>query len=267
MGCAIQAGARFIDDFVEEKALPNPDESMTLTSERDERTIRAQMIVLCEGADPRIPMRVNLRPDYGPEDQIHFARTIIHGNTIPALRTARWRTGWGMPVDLAIVPQEDGVIVSLAARIENVMRCSRSSKDALEEFLASPAFDSLGIRGKRGETGVELVALRRQTRNIPFVLDRLVMGVDMSGVIDARRRDRADATIRSGLILARYLLDADFSLSAWPMMAQRFIDEDLRPRASYHDDRGTGFLEEAPAGAARSIPSRLATLIRRGRAG
>jgi flavin-dependent dehydrogenase len=267
MDRAMRAGARFIDDFIEGKALPNSDGSMTLTSERDERTIRAEIIVLCEGADPRIALRVNLRPDYGPEDQIHFARTVIHGATIPALQRAQWRAGWGMPVDLTIVPQEDGVIVSVAARIENVMRSSRSSKDALEDFLASPAFDSLNIQGKRGETGVELVALRHQPRNIPFVHDRLAIGVDMSGVIDARHLDRADATIRSGLTLARYLLDADLSLTGWPEVAQLIVDEDLRPPASYHDDRGTGFLEEVPAGEPRSVTSRLARLIRRGRPG
>lgn len=265
MDRAVRAGAVYLDDFIEGKALPNPDGSMTLTSERDERTVKADLIVLCEGADPRIPLRVKLRPDYGPEDQIHFARTMFHGQAEPVYRHGTWRTGWGMPVQFALVPQQEGVIVSVAARIENVMRGSRSSKDALEDFLASPECRALGIEGERQDTGVELVAVRPNRRQIPYVHDRLWMGIDASGVIDARWMNRADLTVQSGLRVANYLTGVSDGSPGWEETARRFVDGSVPPGTAYHDDRGTGFLEDGSAHQMETITRRVARLIRRGR--
>ena len=255
-------GATFLDDFVEGAVLPQRDGSAVLTSERDEREIAARVIVLCEGADPRIPLRVHLRPDYGPEDQLHFSRTLFHGEPVASLMRGTWRTSWGMPVEVFLIPQAGGTLVSVATRIENVMRASRSSKDALEELLASPAFESLGIDGQRGETGMELVALRSRHVGMAFVHDRLVMGLDFSGVIDPRRADRADQTMRAGRQLAAYLIRRQLDPDRWQADALAFVRDVIAPPAAYHDDRETGFLEEGSGGTAGSLGMRLAGLMR-----
>lgn len=259
---ATAAGTVFLDDFIEDKALPNPDGTLTLASEHDERTIRARTIVLCEGADPRIPLRVRLRPDYGPQEQIHFARTIIRSDVVSSLREGRWRTTWGMPVGLALIPQDDGVLVSVSTRIENVMRCGRSAKDALEDFLVSPAFASLNVKGRREETGVELVALRQARQGMTLVYDRLVMGIDASGVIDPRRFNRADLTIRAGMTLGNWLVGRHGVVDGWDAAARQWIERNVPPASTYHDDKTTGFLEEYGARRTSGIPGVLARLMR-----
>lgn len=261
---ATAAGAIFLRDFVEGLVLPSPGDGMVLTSEQDERGVRARMIALCEGADPRIAMRAGLRPDYGPEDQVHFARTRFIGRPAGRVSRGSWRTSWGMPVEVEIMPQPDGTLVSVAARIENIMRSSRSSKDALRDLVASPAFVSLGVDGAAGEPGMELVALRRDRRDMRYAHDQLVMGLDFSGLIDPRGIHRADQTIRAGQLLARYLLDAGIRADAWPACADAFVRDALPAPPTYHDDRSTGYLEEgAPAGV--PLPGRIAGLLRRGR--
>lgn len=258
---ATDTGATFLEDFVEGKALPNVDGTMTLTSERDDRSIRAGYMVLCEGADPRIPLRVKLRPDYGPEDQLHFARVHVSGSSELVLRQGSWRTSWGMPVDLALVPQETGLIVAVTARIENVMRGSRSAKDALSEFLRSAEFGTLGIEGSRSDMGVELVPLRRDRKNIRFSHDRMLMGIDASGVIDPRRADRVEVTIRSGQLLAHVLLEGP--VEAWQEVASRFVAGNAPAGTTYHDDQATGYLEDVPAGRSVALGGRLTRMIQR----
>jgi hypothetical protein len=264
MDRATRAGATYLDDFVEGRALPNDDGSMTLTSERDDRRIRATVMVLCEGADPRIPLLVKLRPDYAPDDQLHFGRTILHGRPIDAVMHGMWRTGWGMPVDVAMYPQQDGTLVSVVTRIENIMRASRSSKDALEDLLASSAFRSLGIDGDPGDAGMELVAIRSRFRDIPFEHDRLAMGIDLSGVLDPRRLDRPELTIAAGRHLAAYLMERRLGLEEWPEAAMAFIRDAVGPAPAYHDDRNTGYLEEGPPDGPGHAIRRMAGLLRRG---
>lgn len=262
---ATAAGAVFLDDFVEGHALPVGDEAMVLTSEGNGRILRARLIALCEGADPRIALRVGLRPDYGPEDQLHFARTRFTGRPVEQMLRGTWRTGWGMPVGVDITPQADGTLVSVVARIENIMRASRSSKDALRALIASPAFGSLGIVGQAGNFSMELVAMRREHRGMSFVHDRLLMGVDFSGVIDPRRMDRADLTVRAGQQLADHLIGNGLGPDGWPAHAEAFVRDALPAPRAYHDDVSTGYLEEgAPAGGV-PLPGRIAGLLRRGR--
>jgi flavin-dependent dehydrogenase len=257
------AGAIYLDDFVEGQVLPNRDGSMTLTSERDSRRISSAVIALCEGADPRIALRVRLRPDYGPEDQLHFGRALLRGEPIDAVMHGAWRTGWGMPVDVALYPQDDGTLVSVVTRIENVMRASRSSKDALEDLLESPAFRTLAIEGDRGDAGMELVALRSRIRDVPFVHDRLVMGIDFSGVIDPRRLDRGEMTIRAGQHLAAHLVQQRLGLESWPAAATAYVRSAVGMLPAYHDDKNTGFLEEGPPGGPVRAVRRMAGLLRR----
>lgn len=262
---ATAAGAVFVDDFVEGHALPAGDEAIVLTSEGDDRVIRAKLIALCEGADPRIALRVGLRPDYGPEDQLHFARTLFIGQPVERVLHGAWRTGWGMPVEADITPQANGTLVSVVARIENIMRASRSSKDALRDLIASAMFGSLGFGGQAGDFGMELVAIRKERRGMSFVHDRLLMGIDFSGVIDPRRLDRADLTIRAGQQLADHLVGNGFLPDGWPARAGAFVRDALPAPRAYHDDMSTGYLEEgAPAGGV-PLPGRVAGLLRRGR--
>lgn len=259
MDRAASAGAMFLDDFVEGIVLPEGDGISVLTSERDDRVVKARVIALCEGADPRI----GLRPDYGPEDQIHFARVRFSGRPADEMLRGTWRMSWGMPVEVVVTPQTDGTLVSVVARIENIMRASHSSKDALRELIASPAFESLRIDGVPGDFGMELVAIRKERRGMSFVHDRLVMGVDFSGVIDPRRVDRADLTIRAGQHLAAYLIESNLRLADWPRRAEAFVGDAVPPPRAYHDDKSTGYLEEGAAGG--QVVGRIASLLRRGR--
>lgn len=261
---AIAVGAVYLNDFIEGQVLPVDDDSVVMTSERDERVVRAQVIALCEGADPRIALKVHLRPDYGPEDQLHFARVFFQGEPVSQLLHGTWRTEWGMPVQVQVIPQRDGTIVSVATRIENVMRASRSSKDALRNLMESPGLASLGIDGTPGEIGMELVALRRNRRDMTFVHDRLVMGLDFSGVVDPRSMERGDLTIAAGRHLAENLIEHELRLDGWPNVALRVVDEAIPVPAPYHDDSATGYLEE---GGKENFAKRLAGFVRRARAG
>ncbi len=263
MDRAISAGAVFMDDFVEGIVLPEGDGVSVLTSERDDRVIQARVIALCEGADPRIALRVGLRPDYGPEDQLHFARVLFAGRPVDGMLRGSWRTSWGMPVDVMVTPQPEGTLVSVVARIENIMRASHSSKDALRELIASRALASLAIDGEAGDFGMELVALRPGRRNMSFVHDRLMTGVDFSGVIDPRRLDRSDLTIRAGQHLAAYLGENNLRLEGWPTVAEAFVRDAVPPPRAYHDDKTTGYLEERATGG--QVVDRIAGLLRRGR--
>jgi flavin-dependent dehydrogenase len=261
---AVEAGAVFLEDVIEGKALPSGDGSMTLTSEQGNRSVRAGLVVLCEGADPRIPLRVKLRPDYGPEDQIHFARTIFRAAHLQEIVEGTWRTSWGMPLAFRLVPQHDGVLITVVGRIENVMRSGRSTADGLADLQQSPAFASLGIEGAPDNPGMELVALRPRREPIRFVHDRLMMGIDASGLIDPRSLDRADLTIRAGLHLGEYLLMHPNEAEGWSSAADAFIRDAVPVTGAYHEDRATGYLEEGPF-ARHPLVTRLRRIVRRGR--
>lgn len=253
---ATDAGALYLDGFIEGTVLPRQDGSLALTAEGDARQVSARTVVLCEGSDPRIAMRVGLRPDYAPDDQIHFARTILE-QAVPsaAYQSGTWRTSWGMPVEASVLPLESGVIVSVAARIENIMRCSRSSFDALEDILASPAAMEMGLTGSRVQSGVELVSLRPSSVPATLVYGRVLMGIDGAGVVDPREIGRFDLAIQGGLELAAYITNGSETSQTWDEVAMPMVRR-IRSRGQYHDDRGTGYLEEGPAGARLAQPFR-----------
>lgn len=257
---ATDAGATYLDGFIEGTFLPAQDGSMTITAEGGARQVTARHVVLCEGADPRIAMRIGLRPDYTPDDQIHFARTILaQAAPSAAYRSGIWRTSWGMPVDVSVLPLESGVMVSVAARIENVMRCSRSSVDALDDLLASPVAIEMGLTGSRVQNGVELVALRPSSTPATLVHDRLLMSIDSAGVVDPRKIGRFDAALQGGLELASWLANVSGE-SSWDDIAMPIVNQ-VRSQARYHDDRRTGYLEEGPDGTRLVQPFRR---LRRG---
>lgn len=258
---ATNAGATLLEGFVEGSVLPAQEGLLALHAESGACQLSATNIVLCEGADPRIGMRAGLRPDYGPEDQIHFARTILEqASSSAAYRAGRWRTSWGMPVDVAILPLESGVMVSVAARIENVMRCSRSAVDALDDVLASKAAAEMGLTGTRLHSGVELVALRRPTDRVTLIHDRLLMGIDGSGVIDPRHPRRFDIAIQGGLELAAFYCNSSRDTLEWDEVAMPVVRK-VRSTGHYHDDPKTGYLEEGATGA------KLASALQRMRRG
>jgi flavin-dependent dehydrogenase len=258
---AVACGAVFLNDLIEGHVLPGLYGAALLTEEHGTRVISADLIVMCEGADPRIPMRVGLRPDYLPEDQVHFARTIVRGiGDGRTWRRGRVRTSWGMPIGVDIIPLGDDAIVSASARIENVMRAERSSRDALEDVLVSPMARALGIDGERGGTGMELVAMRQDANVSHLTHDRQVLGLDAAGIIDPREPSRADATLRSGIAVGGWLTGA--MVEPWDTVAAPLLREIRATGAGWRDDRTTGYIEEVAgsgslAHAARSIIGRF----------
>jgi flavin-dependent dehydrogenase len=249
---AVARGAHYLDGFVERAVIPQADDSLRLVSEDGHRQISARMIGLCEGSDPRIALRVGLRPDYGPEDQIHFAKTLVEGNAVPGIsppyRRGPWRTSWGMPVDVSMVLLASAAVVSVAVRIENVMRCSRSAQNALDELFATLSMRALVPGGARLKTGVELVAMRPTRRRARFSVDNLLMSVDASGMLDPRDPARFDHALRAGQALASYMQDRGLGPSpdvSWDDVAMRLVREIAHEDAGYRDSPETGFLEES----------------------
>jgi electron transfer flavoprotein-quinone oxidoreductase len=254
---AIARGAEYLDGFVEQTVSPQFDGSLQLTGEDGQRHVSARMIALCEGSDPRIAMRVGLRPDYGPEDQVHFAKTLIEASDTLTREgdylSGTWRTSWGMPVDVAVVPLTSGAVVSVATRIENVMRCSRSAQNALDDLLGTPSARTLVPDGARDRTGVELVAMRETRRPARMSVDTLLMSVEASGMLDPRDPDRPGHAVRAGQVLASFMVDRlsdDGTFDpdeTWDDIAMRLVREIVPQRGGYRDSRETGFLEESGA--------------------
>ena len=240
---AVAAGAVYLEGFIEGKALPLESGHLMLVEEEGEASLSAATIVLCEGSDPRIAMRVGLRPDYSPEEQIHFARAILaQPQTAAIYRSGRSRTSWGMPIGVTVVPMGATTLVSVDTRIENVMRAMHSTQEALLELLSSRLGAGLQLEGERIHTGIELSAVRSHARGLRLSHDRLLVGLDACGLMDTREPRRADVTIRSGMHLASYLTaprDLTWDAYARPMLSQI---QAINPR--WHDSHGTGFVEE-----------------------
>lgn len=243
---AVEAGAIYLEGFVEAQVMPLPTGEMTLVDESGTTSLRARTIVLCEGSDPRIAMRVGLRPDYPPEDQVHFARTVLAAPMDDLVyRHGRTRTSWGMPVGLTVVPLGATTLVAVDSRIENVMRGARSTQEALLDALSSPLGASLGLWGERIHTGMELTALRRETKDLRLSAGPLLVGIDASGVIDAREVQRADAAIRSGLHLADWL--GGSRDDTWDAFAMSLVAQVRAADPHWHDSRVTHYVEESAA--------------------
>lgn len=256
---ALQAGAIYLDGFAEGRVLPVESGLLTLTDEASLHSLTATTVGLCEGSDPRIAMRVGLRPDYSPEQQIHFARAIIARPPSDAIyRTGRTRTSWGMPIGVTVIPVGATIMVAVDSRIENVMRSSKSTQEALFDLLASPLGSALGLVGERLHTGIELTALRPLPKSLVLSHDRLLMGIDAAGLIDAREARRADATTRSGQQLAAYLINP--GEEPWEVVTAPLVDQVKAVNPLWHGSRGTGFVEEA-----ESAVSLITSLSRMGR--
>ncbi len=260
-GRATDAGADYLEDFIEGKLLPAPDNRLRLTEEGGDRAVEATTVGLCEGSDPRIAMRLGLRPDYGPEEQVHFARTVIaRPRADDVMLTGDTRTRWGMPIRVMVLPFGSETLVSVVARIENIMRSSHSSRDALEDLLASPLGIHLGLEGPRMHTGMELVALRRNDQNLVLSNGDVLLGLDASGLLDPRQVSRADMAVESGLGLATCLLDES---CAWDASGRSLVGQLARSERGWHDARSTGFLEEGDGPGILNAIGRLGRRVRR----
>lgn len=260
-GRATSAGADYLDGFIEGRLVPMDADGLRLTEEHGDRVVEAATACLCEGSDPRIAMRLGLRPDYGPVEQLHFARTIIaRPREDAALITGETRTRWGMPIRVMILPLGAETLVSVVARIENIMRSSRSSRDALEDLLASPLGERLGLGGPRIHTGMELVALRTDDRDLRISHGQVLLGLDASGLPDPRDIQRADATIESGVALASCLLDAG---CAWEAAGRSLAGRLAGTDRAWHHSRSTGFLEEGGESGLLNVIGRIGRRVRR----
>ncbi|HWV25188.1 MAG TPA: hypothetical protein VNZ58_13435 [Thermomicrobiales bacterium] len=254
---AIDAGAVFLDDFVEGRVVPSNDGGLTLVEEGEGRSILARTIVLCEGSDPRIAMRAGLRPDYPPEEQIHFARVILAQPPEPIVCIGRTRTSWGMPIGVAVTPLGSVTLVTADSRIENVMRGAKSTQDALVDLLSSRLGGELGLHGERLHTGIELSAMRSSGRNLSMAHGGLLLGIDASGMLDMRGVDRADITIRSGRHLGQFLVDQP--TEDWDTASRELLRQIEASDPGWHDSRKTGYIEESSsADTLKSAAFRLA---------
>lgn len=251
---AIGAGAEYLDGFVEGQVVQLPDGALALSSESGDQTLLANTIALCEGYDPRIGTGAGLRPDYGPEEQLQFAKAMITRSVEgDVYRFGSTRTSWGMPIQVEVIPFESAVMVSVVARIENMMRCSRSSIDALDDLLDSRLAEALGLRGEPLHRAVELVYLRHDARRPRLSQDRLLVSIDACGLPDPRELRRADVTIRAGLHMANFVTGT--GERSWDEFARPVVEVVRATNPRWKESRSTGFLEERvpPVGIRRSM--------------
>lgn len=209
--------------------------------------ISARMVILTEGANPKIGIAAGLRPDFEPVDMVHFGRANVMNVESTEYLCGSWRTSWGMPAGYQIVPQPGNrAIVTVSARIENIMRGQRHAKDALADLLDSDLAVELGIDGPHNDLSMELVPLRSSMKPARMASHNLMISLCGCGVIDASSRNRWDATISAGAGMGAEIAAAWPDLPDWEdtgtNMATVFIDA----RTPYHDDKETGFIEEGP---------------------
>lgn len=248
-----KSGATCYDDFDEARCLPNEQGDYTVVDETGTKSIQARMVLLTEGANPRIGMAVRLRPDFAPEDMIHFGRAYVEGSRLNRVLSGEWRTSWNMPAWYSAVPVEGGALVSASARIENVMRSSRDGRDTLRDMLDSPFAEELDVFDFTGEIGMELVPLRPQLPVETVGIDNLGITADANGMIDPRAQGCYDQVLRAAMIYAD-VLSTDGS--DWDEIAVRLGRMFSNQRTPYHDSSITGFIEEG-VGERRGLLGRI----------
>lgn len=245
-----------MDDFEESHVLPHRYGKNTVMEADNERSLVGNLIVLTEGANPKIGIAARLRNDFDPEDMIHFGRTILHGTQIDAPVTGDWRTGDGVPCGYAAIPMRDGVAVCVSVRIENVMRARRDARSMLTEFLESDVAKSHGISADPGEIGMELVPLLTEMRRSMFGAHNIMISPDANGLIDARKLNRFDAILTAGDEIGAMMAHEWPNLVEWHEVGVARWDVFTAGRTPYHDDNTTGFIEDG-AGKSRGLFGRL----------
>lgn len=252
LGSSVQV----ITDFEEARTIPHDTGKTSILDDSGQRRIEASSIVLTEGSNPKIGIAARLRRDFDPEDMIHFGRTMVRGATIDAPTTGAWRTTGNMPARYILIPQPDGVSVSVSVRIENVMRAGRDGRAVLKEFLTSPKARELGVHGEHGEFGMELVPLLPERGRGMSGAHNIMMSLDANGVIDARSLRRYDAILSSGLEMGSMMAREWPNLVEWHELGVSMWDVFMSGRRPYHEDSNTGFIEDGP-GRKRGLLNRL----------
>lgn len=251
-----KSGVVHHDGFNEGKCLPNDRGEYTVVDESGAQSIQARLVLLTEGANPKIGMAARLRPDFAPEDMVHFGRAFVAGARLNRAIYGDWRTSWNMPAWYSAVPVEGGALVSASTRIENVMRSSRDGRDTLRDLLDSPFAEELDVFDFTGEIGMELVPLQPTLPVETVGFDNLGITADANGMIDPRAENRYDQVLRAALIYAEALSTAGAFQVDWDRIAISLGDMFSNQRTPYHDSSDTGFIEEG-AGERRGLIGRL----------
>lgn len=233
-------------DFEESRVVPNHRDGLDLIDVSGTRTLSARLILLTEGANPKIGIAAGLRPDFAPEDMIHFGRAFVSGAKVNRFMNGAWRTSWGMPAWYSATPWNDGAFVSASARIENIMRASRDGRDTLRDMLDSPFAEELDVYDFQGEVGMELVPLCSNLDPAPLGFHNLAITPDANGLIDPRSPDRFDTVLRTALAFADQVAASWPSLPDWDQIGDSMWEICGSVRTPYHDDSETGFVEDGP---------------------
>lgn len=245
-----------VSDFEEAYTIPHDTGKSSIVDASGEQRMSANSIVLTEGANPKIGIAAHLRRDFNPEDMIHFGRTMVSDLEIAGPVTGTWRTPGNMPARYMLIPQPDGVSVSVSVRIENVMRSGRDGRAVLIEFLASDKAETLGLSGEHGDLGMELVPLLPERGRGMVGAHNIMISLDANGVIDARSLRRYDAMLSSGREMGAMMAREWPHLVEWQELGVSMWDVFTSGRRPYHEDSNSGFIEDGP-GKGRGLLSRL----------
>ena len=240
-------GVTILDGFEEARAVPHDTGKVSVIDATGQQQILANSVVLTEGANPKIGIATRLREDFEPEDMIHFGRAIVRGASMNEPATGAFRTSWGVPGWYSVIPHPDGALVGASARIENIMRVGRDGREVLKDFLTSQIAGDLAIQGEIDEIGMELVPLRSTTRPTIVGSHNISINFDANGSIDPRSLNRYNIVLASGLEMGAMLAREWPQLVEWDEAGLHVWDVFADERTPYHDDRGTGFIEDGAA--------------------
>lgn len=240
-------GITIREGFEEAMAVPHDTGRVSVIDASGEQQILASSVVLTEGANPKIGIAARLREDFDPEDMIHFGRAVVRGDSVKAPAAGAFRTSWGVPGWYNVIPHPDGALVGASARIENIMRVGRDGREVLKDFLTSQIAGDLGIQGEIDEIGMELVPLRSTTRPTIIGAHNISINFDANGSIDPRSLNRYNIVLASGLEMGSMLAKEWPQLVEWDEAGLHVWDVFADERTPYHDDRGTGFIEDGAA--------------------
>lgn len=232
-----------VPNFDDLRVVPHEGGGYAVHEESGERVLVGRYIILTEGASPKIGMKAGIRPDFEPEDLLHFGRVILPDVQVVAPVSGEWRTSWGMPAWYTVVPHPYGAIVGASARIENIMRVGRDGREVVKDFLRSPLGRQLGLTEAAGAVGMELVPLRSGTAMLPVFTDGILIAPDANGSIDPRSLSRYEEVLRAGIRIG------DLIASNWPHQPDWHSHSEiwnvrLTERTTYHNSRETGFIED-----------------------
>lgn len=244
-----------VEGFDDLRVVPHEGGRYAVHEESGIRVLVGRQVILTEGASPKIGIAAGIRPDFEPEDLLHFGRMIVPGVQASNPVSGAWRTSWGMPAWYTVVPHPEGAIVGASARIENIMRIGRDGREVVKDFLRSPLGDHLGLHVEPATVGMELVPLQHGAGTTPVQADRILITPDANGSIDPRSLSRYEDVLRAGIRIG------DLLLGEWPNMPDWHVHRDIwqvRPAngTPYHDSRETGFIEDG-AGKPRGLLQRL----------